>query len=476
LSKFAYRAIDRISSASMTTTSSLRSLGDTDRRNVMHPFSVLARHEEQGPRRMMVRASGSTVYDETGRSYIDAMAGLWCVNVGYGRRELADALQEQALRLPYYHSFSSMASDTPALLAERMIELAPAGMSKVLFGTSGSDANDTQIKLVRLYNNLLGRPAKKKVIARRRGYHGVSIASASLTGFDAMHAGFDLPMDGILHTRPPYRVREALPDESDAEFVARLARELEELIVAEGPETVAAFIAEPIQAAGGVIVPPDGYFPAIQEVLRRHDVLLIADEVVCGFGRLGAWFGCDVFGIEPDLITVAKGITSAYVPLSGCIVSERVWRVLADLSGTRGFGHGYTYTSHPLAAACALANLEVIERDGLVAQAGQRGDYLNAQLRAALAGHPLVGEIRGRGLIASVEFLAGTDPCRLFEPLGSVAARVDQECLERGVITRALPDADTISFSPPFVITEAEIDEVVATVREAADVVAAELL
>ena len=224
-------------------------------------------------------------------------------------------------------------------------------MSKVFYGTSGSDANDTQVKLVRLYNNLLGRPRKKKIISRHRGYHGVSIASASLTGFDGMHDGFDLPIDGILHTRPPYRLREAQPGESDAEFVARLAAELDELIVAEGPDTVAAFIAEPVQAAGGVIVPPEGYFAAIQQVLRRHDVLLIADEVVCGFGRLGTWFGSEVLGIEPDLITVAKGITSAYVPLSACIVSERVWRVLSDEGGDRAFGHGYTYTSHPLAAA-----------------------------------------------------------------------------------------------------------------------------
>ena len=441
----------------------------------MHPFSVLQQHERAGPRRMMVRGSGSTVYDEDGRGYIDAMAGLWCVNVGYGRQELADAMHEQALRLPYYHSFSSMATDTPALLAERLIDLAPGRMSKVLYGTSGSDANDTQIKLVRLYNNLLGRPQKKKVIARQRGYHGVSIASGSLTGFDGMHAGFDLPLDGILHTRAPYRLREAEPGESDADFVARLAAELDELIVVEGPDTVAAFIAEPVQAAGGVIVPPDGYFAAIQEVLRRHDVLLIADEVVCGFGRLGTWFGSDLLGIDPDLITVAKGLTSAYVPLSACIVSERVWRVLADEAGPRSFAHGYTYSSHPLAAACALANLDVIEHDDLVAKAGERGASLNAKLRAAFEGHPLVGEVRGDGLIASVEFVAQRSPTRLFEPLGQVSARIDAACLERGVITRALPESDTISFSPPLVISEAEIDEIVAVARDAADVVAAEL-
>jgi L-2,4-diaminobutyrate transaminase len=424
---------------------------------------------------MMVRGSGSIVYDEAGRGYIDAMAGLWCVNVGYGRRELADAMHEQALRLPYYHSFSSMATDTPALLAERLLALTPGNMSKVLYGTSGSDANDTQIKLVRLYNNLLGRPRKKKVIARQRGYHGVSIASGSLTGFEGMHAGFDLPIDGVLHTRAPYRLREAQPGETDAEFVTRLAAELDQLIVAEGPETVAAFIAEPIQAAGGVIVPPEGYFAAIQEVLNRYDVLLIGDEVVCGFGRLGTWFGSDLFGAEPDLITVAKGITSAYAPLSACIVSERVWRVLSDGAGPRAFAHGYTYSSHPLAAACALANLDLIERDQLVAQAGERGASLNAKLRAAFDSHPLVGEVRGLGLIAAVEFVAERTPTRLFEPLGQISARVDAACLERGVITRALPDSDTISFSPPFVITESEIDEIVEVAREATDVVAAEL-
>ena len=459
----------------MTHPPRLGSLSDIDRRNVFHPFSVLGTHETAGPRRMIVRGSGSTVYDDQDRPYIDAMAGLWCVNVGYGRQELADAIYEQALRLPFYHSFSSMATDTPALLAERLIELAPPGMSKVLYGNSGSDANDTQVKLVRLYNNLQGRPEKKKIISRDRGYHGVSLASASLTGFASIHAGFDLPIAGILHTRAPYRLREAEPNESDADFVSRLAAELEATILAEGPETVAAFIAEPIQAAGGVIVPPDGYFAAIQAVLRTYDVLLIADEVVCGFGRLGDWFGSGLLGMEPDLVTVAKGITSAYVPLSACIVSERIWRVLADESGGRAFGHGYTYTSHPLSAACAIANLDLIERDGLCEQAGRRGAYLNQRLRAAFKDHPLVGEVRGRGLIASVEFVAGTQPTRLFDPVGSVAARVDAECLARGVITRALPDSDTISFSPPFVITEEEIDEVVGVAREAADVVAAEL-
>jgi L-2,4-diaminobutyrate transaminase len=446
-------------------------LSQVDRKHVFHPFTVLGTHETAGPRRMIVSAEGSTIRDDAGREYIDAMAGLWCVNVGYGRREIADALHAQALELSYYHSFSSMATAAPARLAERLIGLAPPGMSKVFFGNSGSDANDTQVKLVRLYNHLLGRPGKSKVISRDRGYHGVTLASASLTGLPSMHDGFGLPLPGFLHTRAPYRLWEAAPGEDDAAFSARLAAELEELILAEGPDTVGAFIAEPVQAAGGVIPPPEGYFAAIQAVLRKYDVLMIADEVVCGFGRLGSWFGSTEVGIEPDLITVAKGITSAYVPLSACIVSERVWRVLADRS-SGAFGHGYTYSSHPLGAAAALANLDIIENEGLLAQAAERGAQLQQALRTAVADHPLVAEVRGKGLMAAVELAQPGEPRRRFEPLGSVATAVNDACLERGVVTRVLPAADTLSFSPPFVITGEEIERVAATLREALDVVA----
>ena len=316
----------------MTLPKTDPSASELDRRHVFHPFTVLREHELTGGR-MIVSGNGVRLQDDQGRTYIDAMAGLWCVNVGYGRRELADAVHAQALKLPYYHSFSSMATDAPAMLAQRLIELAPVPMSKVFFGNSGSDANDTQVKLVWFYNNALGRPLKKKIIARNRGYHGVSIASASLTGLKGLHEGFDLPLPFAKHTTAPHRLWETTPEVSDQDFVAALAADLERLILDEGPETVAAFIAEPVQAAGGVIVPPDGYFAAIQEVLNRYDVLLIADEVVCGFGRLGRWFGSEVFNIEPDLITVAKGLTSAYVPLSACLVSERIWRVIVDGAG-----------------------------------------------------------------------------------------------------------------------------------------------
>ncbi|WP_028062136.1 aminotransferase [Solirubrobacter soli] len=457
------------------TTPSLLALGDVDRRHVFHPFSVLSEHESSGPRRMIVKGQGSTLTDDQGRRYLDGMAGLWCVNVGYGRPEIAEALKQQALKLPYYHAFSSMATDAPAVLAERLINLAPEGMSKVLYGNSGSDANDTQIKLVRMYNNLLGRPEKKKIISRARGYHGVSLGAASLSGLPSMHKAFDLPLPEIRHTKAPYRLWEA-NDETDAEFSARLANELDELIEREGPDTVAAFIAEPVQAAGGVIVPPQGYFEAIQEVLQRHDVLLIADEVVSGFGRLGAWFGSEVLNLKPDLMTVAKGITSAYVPLSACLVSEKIWRVLADRSGAATFSHGYTYTAHPIAAAAALANLDVVLNDGLVDQAKARGEYLRERLNQAFKDHPLVGEIRGIGLVAAVELVATKHPPTKFETTGKVAARVTTECLERGVITRALPEGDSISFSPPFVITEAELDEIVDVTKEAVDLVAQEVL
>ena len=424
----------------------------------------------------MVEGRGSRLTDSQGRSHLDAMAGLWCVNIGYSRPEMAEAIAAQAAKLSYYHAFSSMGTDAPALLAERLVEMAPVPMSKVFFGNSGSDANDTQVKLIWLYNNLLGRPQKKKIISRLRGYHGVTVMSASLTGLQSMHTAFDLPLPMVRHVRAPQRLWGAEPGTSDADFSAELAAELEELILAEGPDTVAAFIAEPIQAAGGVIVPPEGYFAAIQEVLRRYDVLLVADEVVTGFGRLGVPFGTTALGMEPDLITVAKGITSAYVPLSACMVSERVWRVLADESAATGVvGHGYTYSAHPLAAAAALTNLDVIERDGLVAQAGERGRHLQARLQQAFADHPMVGEVRGQGLVAAVEMVRSKDPMTAFDPKDTVGARVARRCLDLGVITRALPMADTIAFSPPFVVTEDEIDEMVAAARRAVDDVAAEM-
>jgi len=449
-------------------------LADLDRRYNFHPFTALATHETHGPSVVMARGDGVWLEDVDGKRYVDGMAGLWCVNVGYGRKELAEAMREQAETLSYCHAFSSMSSDKPALLAERLIENAPVPMSKVFFGNSGSDANDSQVKLVWYYNNVRGRPEKKKIISRRRGYHGVTVVSGSLTGLPGVHAGFDLPLPFIRHVSPPHRLWEGhgMDDET---FVGKLVDELEQLIEAEGADTIGAMIAEPVMGAGGVIVPPDGYFEAIQAVLRKHDILLIADEVICGFGRLGHWFGSGALDIKPDLITIAKGVTSAYFPLSGVMVSEEVWRTLVDGEKKFGpFGHGYTYSAHPIGAAVALANLDLIENEGLVENAAVRGRHLHGRLREAFADHPLTGEIRGFGLVGAVEFVTRKDPPQAFDPGLKVAIRIAQKALENGVITRALPASDSVSFSPPLTINDDEIDTLVNGVREAADAVLAE--
>ncbi len=451
------------------------SIADLDRDYVFHPFTVLATHQQSGPPISIVEAHGSTVVDADGRSYLHAMAGLWCVNIGYSHPEMADALHRQSSRLPYFHAFSSMGTEAPARLAERLIQMAPVPMAKVFFGNSGSDANDTQAKLVWYYNNLLGRPEKKKIISRHRGYHGVTVLSGGLTGLANLHDGFDLPLPMIRHVRPPHRLWEREAGATDEEFARTLAKELDDLIVAEGPDTVAAFIAEPVMAAGGVIVPPETYFPEIQKVLDKYDVLLIADEVVCGFGRLGVEFGSTAVGARPDLMTVAKGITSAYVPLSACLVGSKVWDVIVEGSSRYGaFGHGYTYSAHPLAAAAAMTNLDIIERDGLVQRAGDLGTLLHSELRAAFADHPNVAEIRGTGLVAAVEFVKDPASRTPFDTVGQFSAAVTRASLENGVVTRALPAADTVSFSPPFTTTEDEIRAMVDGVRRAAESVAAQ--
>jgi L-2,4-diaminobutyrate transaminase len=450
-------------------------LEELDAKYSFHPFTLASNHDPSAGL-MIVEGHGCRLYDSKGDSYLDAMAGLWCVNIGYGNLEMASAIHDQVARLSYYHTFSSMSNDVSTLLSQRLVESAPVPMSKVFFGNSGSDANDTQIKLVWYYNNVLGRHEKKKIISRWRGYHGVTVLTAGLTGLENLHNGFDLPLPMIRHVRAPQRLWEAEPGMSDAEFSKMLAKELEDLILAEGPDTVAAFIAEPVQAAGGVIIPPKGYFEAIGEVLRRYDILMIADEVVCGFGRLGEWFGTNAYGIQPDLITVAKGITSAYVPLSASLVSEKVWSVIEQGGDQYGvFGHGYTYSANPLAAATALTNLDIIERENLVNRAATIGSYMQERLRESFADHPLVGEVRGHGLIGAVEFVANKDPMTRFDPALGVGVRVTRATRDRGVITRALPAADTIAFSPPFIVTESEIDEMVGTARAALDQVAKEL-
>lgn len=463
-------------SAESTVAGENVDFAELDRHYLFHPFTALGAHEKQGPPVVMAKGDGVWVEDVDGRRYIDAMAGLWCVNVGYGRTELADAMKKQAETLAYCHAFSSMSSNTPALLSERLIKNAPVPMSKVFYGLSGSDANDTQVKIVWYYNNVLGRPNKKKIISRQRGYHGVTIMSGGMTGLPGVHAGFDLPLPFVKHTTAPHRLWEG-PGLSDAEFVDKLVVDLERLINEEGADTIAAMIVEPVMGAGGVIVPPQGYYEAIQPLLARHDILLIADEVICGFGRLGHMWGCQAMNIEPDLITIAKGATSAYFPLSGCIVSDKVWQTLVAGGEKFGaFGHGYTYSAHPIGAAVATANLDIIDNEGLVANAARRGAYMHERLQAAFSGHPLVGEIRGFGLIGAVEFVARKEPPVAFDPKLTVGARIAKAALAKGVITRALPAADSIAFSPPLIISEVEIDKMVNVARDAADSVQEELL
>ncbi len=451
------------------------SLEELDRQSMFHPYTALADHHDKGVR-VISEGEGVWVRDPAGKRYLDAVAGLWCVNIGYGRTEVADAIHEQAKKLAYFHNFSSMGTEPSIRLADRLKRLAPDGISKVLFGNTGSDANDTNVKLVWYYNSLRGLPEKKKIIARDKGYHGVTVASASLTGLPLLHKAFNLPIPDILHVScpDPYRVK---PDEmSERDFSKHLAKELEETIQREGPETVAAFIAEPVMGAGGVHVPPEGYFDEIQPILAEHDILLIADEVICGFGRLGHWFGADLYGIKPDIMTVAKGLTSGYIPMSASLVGDKVWDLLMDQSRDIGvFGHGYTYGGHPVAAAAALANLDIIEGDGLVDNAAKVGEHLQRRMREALGDHPLVGHVRGTGLILGIEFVADKATKRAFEAADKIAPKISQHAYVEGLIARPLPGGDIIAVSPPLSITEAEIDQVVDGLRLALDRTAADI-
>ena len=446
-----------------------QSLEEMDLRAMLHPATSIADHLANGPR-IMASATGVHITDTRGRTFLDAAAGLWCVNVGYGRKEITEAIAEQSARLPFYHSFSSMANEPSIRLADRILRWAPDGMSKVIFGSGGSDANDTNVKLVWYYNNLRGQPQKKKIISRQRGYHGVTVASGSLTGLPAFHDRFDLPLAMMRHARAPDTYRDKPADMSDTAYSAELADDLEALIQAEGPQTVGAFIAEPVMGTGGVLVPPEEYFPAIQAVLARHDILMIADEVICGFGRLGVPFGCDRFNIRPDIMTVAKGLSSAYLPISASVISENIWAVLEETAPRMAiFGHGFTYSAHPTCAAAALANLDILESEGLVANSAKTGAALKAALQAALADHPLVGDIRGEGLMLGVELVADKETRATIDPVHKANIRVMKAAYEQGLIVRGLPNGNVIALSPPLIFGDAEIAELVPALKRAID-------
>jgi 4-aminobutyrate--pyruvate transaminase len=441
-------------------------LSKADKTSVLHPYTNLRQHQTDGSL-TIVSGKGVWVTDSEGKRYIESMAGLWCATLGFGESRLAEAAKRQIEDLSFYHLFTAKAHPPAIKLAEKLLALAPAPMGRVFFTCSGSEAVDTAIKIVWYYNNALGRPKKKKIIARDRAYHGVTVAASSLTMLPNNQRSFDVPLPGMLKTGCPHYYRNAKPGESEEQFATRLADELDALIQAEGPDTVAAFFAEPVQGAGGVIVPPKTYFEKVQAVCRKHDVLVLADEVITGFGRTGSLWGSQTYGIQPDLLTMAKALTSGYQPLGALMVSDKVFQVLADESAKIGvFGHGFTYGGHPVPCAVALETLAIYEERDIVAMARANAPRFQAGLKA-LESHPLVGEARGVGMVGALEIVADKATKAAFTPAGKGGATVARCCQDEGLIARQI--GETIAMSPPLVITAAEVDEIFARLGRALD-------
>jgi putrescine aminotransferase len=433
---------------------SLSQLQAIDAAHHIHPFTDHKDLRTAGTR-VIVRADGPYIYDAEGNEILDAMAGLWCVNVGYGRHELAEAAYAQMKELPYYNSFFRCTSPTPTLLARRIADLAPQGVNQVFYGSSGSESNDTALRLVRHFWVLEGKPEKNRIISRKSAYHGSTIAGTSLGGMDHMHGQLNGAVPNIVHVMPPYGFELSLPGESDHEFGLRAARAVEDAILEAGPDKVAAFIGEPVMGAGGVKIPPESYWPEVERICRKYDVLLMLDEVITGYGRTGNWFAAQTYGISPDTITTAKALTSGYQPLSALLVGDRVARTVEEKGGE--FFHGYTYSGHPVACAVALANLDIIEREGLVERVREdTGPYLAAQLRERVAGHPLVAEVRSIGLMAAIEIVKDRTTKERFLPAGSAAVVIRDHAIASGLMMRAT--GDTMIMSPPLIWTRETID------------------
>ena len=452
--------------------STLRERHDTagwqalDRQHFLHPFTDHKSLHEHGTR-IITRADGVYLWDSEGVRLLDAMAGLWCVNVGYGRHELADVAAAQMRELPYYNNFFKTANPPAIALSALLAELTPPQFSRVFYAGSGSEANDTIVRLVRRYRDVRGEPKRKTIISRWQGYHGSTVAGASLGGMSAMHEQGDLPIPGIVHIDPPYWYGLG-GDLSQEEFGLKAARLLEEKILELGPETVTAFIGEPIQGAGGVIIPPMNYWPEIERICRKYGVLLVADEVICGFGRTGNWFGCETFGFKPDLMAMAKGMSSGYLPIGGVMVSDELANTLIADGGE--FYHGYTYSGHPACSAVAERNIRIIRDEGLVERVRtDTGPYLQARWRE-LGEHPLVGEARGVGFIGALELVKDKATRTRFDPLGEVGTVCRDFCFKNGLVMRAV--WDTMIMSPPLIMTRAEIDEFIALARRCLDLTA----
>ena len=433
---------------------------------LLHPYTNGVQHRKVGPH-VIEAGEGVYVYDESGKRFVEGMAGLWCAGLGFGDKELIDAAREQMGKLPYYHLFGGRSFEPAIELAEKIKEIAPFEVSKIIYQSSGSEANDTQVKLAWYYNNARGKTEKKKIISRIRGYHGVTIVSASLTGLPYNHKKFDLPVSGILHAGTPHFWREGRDGESEDEFTTRLAAELEEMILREGPDTVAAFIAEPVMGAGGVITPPKGYFAKIAAVTKKYDMLFIDDEVICGFGRTGNWFGATTFGMEPTSMSMAKQLTAAYAPLSAVAVNRDMAEAIEAQSGEIGtFGHGFTYGGHPLGCAIGVKTLEIYQRRDIVGHVRKLAPVFRAHLDRH-AEHPLVGEARAAGLMGGLELSPDKATAATFAQPGKVGIYLMNEMLKHGVILRAT--GDTLAFCPPMVITEAELEELFAPLGAALD-------
>ncbi|MGY4183026.1 L-2,4-diaminobutyrate transaminase [Bradyrhizobium sp. USDA 4518] len=460
-------------------TFNIQEIIEKDKNSVLHPFTQVKDFAtgKLGEPTIIETGKGIRIRDARGNELIDGFAGMYCVNVGYGRTEVAEAISRQAYRLAYYHCYAAHTTDELAILSDRLVKMAPGKMSKVFYGMSGSDANETQAKLVWYYSNLRGKPNKKKIISRERGYHGCSVVSGSMTGMSFYHDYMDLPLPQVARTGVPHHYWGANHGETEPEFSARRAIELDQLIERLGPDNVGAFIAEPVLGTGGITPPPRDYWQAIQAVLKKHDVLLIADEVITGFGRTGSMFGSQHYGIEPDLITVAKGLTSGYFPLSAAIVGEKVYKVFEDGADRVGpFSHGYTYSGHPIGAATANAVLDIVEKENLPGNAREVGAYFQVQLKEKFAQSPIVGEVRGVGLMGAIEFVAGRDNKKRFDPSLKVGARVSKAARDRGLIARPMPHGDILGFAPPLVTTKAEIDEIVSIAEAAVRCVMDELV